>query len=67
MTRFACTPFKNKNDQSSDGMQFYVRAETSEEGVEQAKEEALRQGFPNVFVEDPAGLEIYNGPVGDSE
>lgn len=67
MIRFACTPFKDKDDQSKDGEQFYIRAKTSADASEQAKDEASRLGFSGVFVEDPAGMEIYNGPVGEAE
>ncbi|WP_298839823.1 hypothetical protein [uncultured Salinicola sp.] len=67
MMRFACTPYRDKADTSTDGEKFHVRAENSDDAVEIAKTEAAKKGYDNVFVEDAAGISIHDGPVGDAE
>ena len=67
MTRFTCTPYHDKNDASTDGENFYVRAENSDNAAEIAKTEAANNGYDNVFVEDAAGITIHDGPVRDAE
>lgn len=65
MAQYSCVPYKDKDDQSTDGARFYVRADRSCDATEKAKNEAARQNYPNVFVEDPGGFMIYDGPIGD--
>ena len=67
MMRFSCTPYHQKDDTSTDGEKFHVRADNSDEAVEVAKTEAAKKGYGNVFVEDAAGISIHDGPVGEAE
>lgn len=67
MMRFTCRPYRDKDDTSSDGETFYVRAENSDDATGMAKAEAAAQGYENVYVEDSASFKIYEGAAGDAE
>ena len=65
MGLYSCVPYREKENTQTDGERFYVRADRSSKATQKARDEAAKQGYPNVFVEDPGGFMIYDGPVGE--
>ncbi len=56
--RFRAVPYSSTGP---DGAIFYVRANSAQEAIVQAKQEATAKGFSHVFIEDSDGHEIYDG------